>query len=313
MLGLGMASAHAPMMFQKAQYWPRVMERLQREAREQLPRSAREEIATPAIIDGKIQRIEAAFAVLREQVKADRPDALVMIGDDQGDMFDDANNPTFAIYTGEEPLWGRSARDPFGVPAAERTKLVFPQHAELARHLLRGLTKRDFDVANVGRFDPRGNPARGVSHMVSNLVPEVDPALQIPLVCVFVNEYFPPLPSAARCARLGEAIADALRDRPERIAIYASGGLSHYPGMYNAGWIDQPLDRWILERLEKNDLAALQHLFTFDSDTMRSGTGEVRAWISVAASMKRPAKVVEYVPAHCTQTGCGFVYWPPEP
>ena len=51
MLGLGMASSHAPMMFQKAQYWPRVMERLQREAREQLPRSAREEIATPAIID----------------------------------------------------------------------------------------------------------------------------------------------------------------------------------------------------------------------------------------------------------------------
>jgi hypothetical protein len=43
-----------------------------------------------------------------------------------------------------------------------------------------------------------------------------------------------------------------------------------------------------------------------------TGTGEVRAWISVAAAMKRPAKVVEYVPAHCTQTGCGFVYWPAE-
>jgi len=147
--------------------------------------------------------------------------------------------------------------------------------------------------------------------MVSNLVPEVDPKLEIPLVCVFVNEYFAPLPGAARCARLGEAIADALRDRPERIAIHASGGLSHFPGMYNAGWIDQPLDRWILERLQRNDVDALQHLFTFDSDNLRSGTGEVRAWISVAAAMKRPATVVDYVPAHCTQTGCGFVYWPP--
>jgi hypothetical protein len=47
-------------------------------------------------------------------------------------------------------------------------------------------------------------------------------------------------------------------------------------------------------------------------DGRASGTGEVRAWISVAAAMKRPAKVVEYVPAHCTQTGCGFVYWPAE-
>jgi protocatechuate 4,5-dioxygenase beta chain len=310
MLGLGMASAHAPMMFQKAQYWPRMLERIPPAAREQLPTSARVELGSPTVIEGYIQRIEAAFATLRRELQAYRPDALVMIGDDQGDMFDEANNPTFAIYTGEEELWGRSARDPFGIPPQERTKLVFQPHAPLARHLLQGLVEHGFDVANLARFEPRGNPARGVSHMVSNLVPEVDPALAIPLVCVFMNEYFPPLPSAARCARLGEAIADVLRDRPERVAIYASGGLSHYPGMPNAGWIDQPLDRWILERLEHDDVAALEHLFTFDSDNLRSGTGEVRAWISVAAAMRRPATVVEYVPAHCTQTGCGFVYWP---
>jgi protocatechuate 4,5-dioxygenase beta chain len=268
------------------------------------------EIATPSIIEGHIQKIEAAFAVLRDQVKAYRPDVLVMIGDDQGDMFDDANNPTFSIYTGDEPIWGRSARDPMTTPPQERTKLVFPPHAEMSRYLLKGLIKRGFDVANVGKFDPRGNPTRGVSHMVSNLVPEVDPELRIPLVCVFLNEYFPPLPSAARCAQLGAAIGQILNERPERIAIYASGGLSHFPGMFNAGWIDQPLDRWILERLERNDLAALEHLFTFDSDAMRSGTGEVRAWISAAAAMNRPAKFVEYTAAHCTQTGCGFVYWP---
>jgi protocatechuate 4,5-dioxygenase beta chain len=299
------------MMFQKAQYWPRMLQRIPAEAREHLPHSARVELASPAIIEGYIQRIESAFATLRAQIAAYRPDALLMIGDDQGDMFDPANNPTFAVYAGEEPLWGRGARDAYDVPPADRTKLVFRPHAGLARHLLDGLIERGFDVANLAKFEPRGNPVRGVSHMVSNLVPEVDPELQIPLVCVFVNEYFPPLPSAARCARLGEAIADVLRDRPERVAIYASGGLSHYPGMYNAGWIDQPLDRWILERLARNDVAALEHLFTFDSDNLRSGTGEVRAWISVAAAMRRPATVVDYVPAHCTQTGCGVVYWAP--
>ena len=310
MLGLGMASAHAPMMFQKAQFWPRMLERIPAQAREHLPKIARVELASPALIEGYIQRIEAAFATLRGQLSAYRPDALIMIGDDQGDMFDAANMPTLAVYTGEEPLWGRSARDTYDVPPAERTKLVFRPHAGLARHLLDGLLERGFDVANLAKFAPRGNPTRGVSHMVSNLVPEVDPELRIPLVCVFINEYYPPLPSAARCARLGEAIADVLRDRPERVAIYASGGLSHYPGMYNAGWIDQPLDHWILERLDRNDVDALKHLFTFDSDNLRSGTGEVRAWISVAAAMRRPATVVEYVPAHCTQTGCGFVYWP---
>src|SRR5262245_64821059 len=97
MLGLGMASSHAPMMFQKAQYWPRMVERIPAEAREHLPHSARVELATPAVIDEYIQRIEAAFATLRGELRALRPDAPIMIGDDQGDMFDAANKPTFAI------------------------------------------------------------------------------------------------------------------------------------------------------------------------------------------------------------------------
>jgi len=42
MLGLGMASAHAPTMLQKAQYC--------------------REPASPAIIEGYVQRIEAAYA-----------------------------------------------------------------------------------------------------------------------------------------------------------------------------------------------------------------------------------------------------------
>src|SRR2546422_11570760 len=99
MLGLGMASSHAPMMFQKAQYWPKVIDRIPAVAREQLPKSARIEIATPSIIESHIQRIEAAFVTLRQRLQAYRPDALLMIGDDQGDLFDLANNPTFAVYT----------------------------------------------------------------------------------------------------------------------------------------------------------------------------------------------------------------------
>ncbi len=297
-------------MFQEAEHWPKLLQRLRTEVRDSLPLNARLEVETPGVIENKIARINAAFAALRAQVQAYRPDAMILIGDDQGDMFDDVNNPTFSVYTGDEPIWGRNARDTYGTPTEEREKLVFPVHAELSRLIHKGLVKSGFDVASLARFEPRGNPARGVSHAVANLVPEVDPDRQIPLVCVFLNEYYPPLPSAERCYQLGAALAQILAERPERIAIYASGGMSHFPGMYNCGWIDEPLDHWVLERLERNDHEALKHLFTFDSDNMRAGTGELRAWISVAAAMKRPARVVEYVPAHCTVTGCGFVYWP---
>ncbi len=310
MLGLGLASSHAPGMWRQPEDWPRFLDRMPPEVKIQLPHTARVEIDSLELRQDYYRRIHAAFAALREQVQAYRPDALIMIGDDQGDMFDEANNPTFSIYTGEEPMWGRDVRD-IALPPGERRKVYFKNHVELSRYLLKGLIKRGFDMANVGRFEPRGNPERGVSHMLANLAPEADPSGEIPVIGIFLNEYYPPLPSAERCAQLGEAIRDVLAERPERVAIYASGGLSHYPGEFNVGWIDRSLDKWILERLERGDLDALKHLFTFDSDNMRAGTGEVRAWISVAAAMGRPARVVEYVPAHCTVTGCGFVYWPP--
>jgi hypothetical protein len=309
MLGLGLASSHAPGMWRAPEEWPRVMDRMSPEVRAQLPHTAKVEIESLAIRQEHYRRIHAAFATLREQFQAYRPDALIMIGDDQGDMFDLANNPTFSIYTGEDPIWGRDVRD-WRMPPERRRKIEFRNHVELSRHLLKGLVKRGFDMANLGKFDARGAPERGISHAVVNLAPEVDPDREVPIVCVLLNEYYPPLPSAERCAQLGEAIADVLADRPERVAIYASGGLSHFPGEFNMGWIDRALDQWILERLDRNDVDALKHLFTFDSDNMRSGTGEVRAWISVAAAMKRPARIVEYVPAHCTLTGCGFAYWP---
>lgn len=317
-LGLGLASSHAPGMWAPPETWGRVFQRMPDEIKNHLPYTAKVEFESLEIRQDYYNRVHAAFAVLREQFRAYKPDALIMIGDDQGDMFDEVNNPTFSIYTGEEPMWGLDPRDRMASglsgarPPSEIRKLHFQNHVELSRYLLKGLVKRGFDMANIGRFEPRGAPERGVSHMLVNLAPEVDPNQEVPTIGIFINEYYPPLPSAARCAQLGEAIADILKDRPERIAIYASGGLSHMPGEYNAGWIDKALDKWILERLERNDLEAMKHLFTFDSDNLRSGTGEVRAWIAVMAAMKRPAKFVEYVPAHSTFTGCGFVYWPAE-
>src|SRR6476620_6642305 len=126
MLDLGLASSHAPMMFQAKEFWPRILERLRSEVRDSLPHNARLELKVPGIIETHIERINHAFAALRDQVQSYRPDALILIGDDQGDMFDDANNPTFAIYTGADPIWGRSARDPLSLPLEDRQKISFP-------------------------------------------------------------------------------------------------------------------------------------------------------------------------------------------
>ena len=244
MLGLGLASSHAPAMFEPKERWPLVYSRIPEYTKASQPHTAR--LETPEVIQGYIDRINAAFDVLRQQLEAYQPEALIVVGDDQGDMFDASNNPTFAIYTGEE-LWGLDGTS--YRPLAERHRLTFPCHAPLARHIHKGLIKKGFDVASCAVFKPVGRPEHGVSHMVAHPVPTLVPNLDLPIVPIFMNEYFPPLPSAERCYNLGVALAGILADRPERVAIYASGGLSHDPGGPRAGLVDEPLDRWFLERI----------------------------------------------------------------
>ena len=91
--------------------------------------------------------------------------------------------------------------------------------------------------------------------------------------------------------------------------MLGSGGLSHCPMGPRAGWVDEPLDRWVLERLAQGEGARLQELFTFDSDTLRSGTGEIRSWITVAGAFAGARDVVDYLPARHAVTGLGFAYW----
>jgi hypothetical protein len=305
MLGLGLASSHAPAMFEPRERWPLVYNAIPEYTKVSQPHTAK--LETPEVIQGYIDRINTAFDVLSEQLHGYAPEALIVIGDDQGDMFDASLNPTFCIYTGEE-LWGLDGT-PYR-PLAERHKLVFPCHAKLAQYIHKRLVHCGFDLAASATFRPLGRPEHGVSHMVSQPVPRLVPALDIPIIPIFINEYYPPLPTAARCYGLGVVLAEILAERPERVAIYASGGLSHDPAGPRAGWIDEPLDRWFLERLERNDGEALKHLFTFDSDTLRGGTGEMRAWISVAGAMQRPARVVDYIRAHHSKVGLAFAYWP---
>ena len=52
----------------------------------------------------------------------------------------------------------------------------------------------------------------------------------IPVIPFFTNVYVPPLPTPRRCAALGKAIAEIVKGRKERVAIIASGGMSHFPG-----------------------------------------------------------------------------------
>ncbi|HTP95280.1 MAG TPA: hypothetical protein VMK05_05485 [Burkholderiales bacterium] len=306
MIELGLAFSHAPAIFCPPRVWLDAYATIPPAMRNSQPPAAK--LETMEVIESYAARVERAYALLRERIEAFRPDALIFVGDDQEDMFNRSNNPSICVFTGEE-VWGSAASRYMREPP-EQSRVRIPVHAPLARLLLKELIYAGFDPANSSVMVPVGrSPEYGVSHMLALPYPRLVPALDIPVIPIFLNEYFPPLPTAKRCWDLGVAIAQIFADRPERIAICASGGMSHDPGGPRAGWIDEPLDRWVLERIARNRGEQLQSLFTFDSDTLRSGTGELRAWITAAGACRWPATIIDYIPAHHAKTGLGFAYW----
>ena len=309
MIGMGIVSSHAPVMFCPREVWPRIYANIPDYMKGSQPHTAK--LETPEVIDSYIRRINAALGVLAKAIADCKPDAIVCIGDDQEDMYDASNNPSIGVFIGET-IWGSSA--PFYMQEPpEKSRVHIPVHTELARLLLWGLVKRGFDPAQSNEVRPQGkHPARGASHMLVTTMPRLTPKLDIPVIPVMLNAYFPPQPTGRRCWELGAAIADILKDRPERIVIYGSGGMSHDPVGPRAGWIDEPLDNWVFERIERNRGEELCNLFSFDSATLRGGTGELRAWIAAASACRWPGKKIEYIPIHHGKCGIGFALWPPK-
>lgn len=307
MLGLGLATSHAPSMFRGLEHWAAIHRVLTGDVPQ--PPQIEEEI--PEVLQDYIKRIAKGFDVLSKQIEAFRPDVILVVGDDQAEVFTEASMPAFCIFSCAE-VHGSVNISLIDEPE-EENHITLRCHSALARYLVNDLERQGFEISESKELKPLGKPKRGIGHAFTRPVVKVIPKLDIPIIPFHVNAYFPPMPSARRCYELGQSIAQALKARPEKVAIMASGGLSHDPRGPRAGWIDTALDRWTLEKLRSGDAESLCHLFEFDSDTLRGGTGEIRSWIVVAGACGgAPATIVDYIPAHHAVTGLGFAYWSPD-
>ena len=110
-------------------------------------------------------------------------------------------------------------------------------HPGLAAELIVGLVDRGVDLATVAQVDAPGKA--GFGHAFGFIAKRLFRGRAIPMVPLLLNTYFPPnVPTAARCYDIGQMLAEVLRASasPLRVAIIASGGLSHFV-------VDEPLDR----------------------------------------------------------------------
>lgn len=272
------------------------------------PRDAEDWVTPEKMID-RHRQTDAAILKLRGAIEATPLDALIIVGDDQHELFLDALMPSLAIYYGDTI---RNAGAPPAIPedwykrAQMRRRepdgdIHYPVHGKLALHLIAGLTKNEFDITAVKSIPPDQHEGHAYSYIHRTYLPE---RKTLPVIPVFMNTYYEPNPvSPARCVKLGRAIKTLVESYPEdlRVGIIASGGLSHFV-------VDEELDHGLIEAFRKKDLG---YLGALPPERLKAGSSEIRSWICTAAAAEDLSLAwIDYIPAYRTPalTGAGLAF-----
>lgn len=307
MLGLTLAMSNVAAIYRPRATWQAIYDRQKTEG---VPPPNELEGETDAVVDDQIRRIEAARSVLRTRLEAYDPEVVVILGYDDGVVFNEIQTPQFCTYTGED-LSGSASVAELG-EAPEDHRVTLRCDPAFAWEVHGQLVDRGFDVNYMATQHAVGKPEWGTSSAFTRPGETLLAGLNAAILPIFINCSVEPAPTARRCHDFGAALGEILEESPKRVALLAVGGLSHDPGGARAGWIDSRLDEWVLKRLAKGDSPRLRSLFDVDSDTLRGGTGQIRTWIvaAAAAETKRgKAVVADYVPALRAMTGLGFAHW----
>ena len=258
----------------------------------------------------KHRNVRNGLDFLRDAVKQSKPDAIILIGDDQNENFTATNLPQVAIYLGDGVVTTDRGRD-----GQRERGPTYRCHTRLAKGLLHGLVERDFDVASCATF-PRDEL---LSHAHAPIMRTVDPDAEVPFVLLFVNAIHVPTIGPERCYRLGQAIKDILSQNgsEDRVALYASGGLSHftsgypwphYKGPYGYGSISEEFDRKVMAALARGEGKKLAQLTS--NDLLENGDIEFRSWMVLLGAIGNvPTKVNVYEPIYSAIGGMGVAYW----
>jgi 3-O-methylgallate 3,4-dioxygenase len=271
------------------------------------PADAMERIA-PVLLARRHADITEAISRLADDMARSQLDALIVVGDDQKELFDDTNMPAIGIYYGDTIRndaassvtgddWMAVARRRYHEPSGPADH---PCDAPLARHLIGALQRDGFDIS-VMRGTAEGKYEGHAFSWVHRFAMKNG---VVPIVPVFLNAYYPPnQPTPERCYALGEAIARAVAMLPgnSRIGIFASGGLSHFV-------VDEAFDRALLDALQRKDSAFFRNA---PLAKLQSGSSEIRNWICMAGALGplEPAWVA-YAPGYRTPalTGTGLAF-----
>ena len=167
----------------------------------------------------------------------------------------------------------------FPEPQFNLAAVARPGDPELAGELVHALYAQGFDVAHASELR--------LDHGTTLPLAQIGIAAHVAVVPVLVNSIFAPLPTLARCRALGAAVAEALRASTlgRRVALLATGGVSHTVGAPGMERNDPAFDAAFLGALARGDLDRACAFTDDELDASGNGTHEVRNWVAVAGAM----------------------------
>ncbi|MGZ6027747.1 MAG: class III extradiol dioxygenase family protein [Caulobacteraceae bacterium] len=214
------------------------------------------------------------FKPAHDWLKAEKPDAAVVIYNDHGLNFFLDKMPTFAVGAAREYL---NADEGWGLPV----QAPYPGDPDLSWHIIESLVADEFDLTTCQEMK--------VDHGFVNPMALLWPGQQhaIPTVPVTVNTVQHPLPSPHRCFELGKAIGRAVEsyEKDIKVLVIGTGGLSHQLDGTRAGFINKPFDLMCLEKLV-DDPEALTHYTVREIVEQAGSQGiELLMWIAMRGAM----------------------------
>jgi 2,3-dihydroxyphenylpropionate 1,2-dioxygenase len=221
------------------------------------------------------------LGMMRREIEACEPDALIVIAAEHFANFFMDNMPAFCI----------GMADHYDGPIEDEEWLAIPRrrtpgNADLSERLIRSVMQTvDVAYAQEWKFD------HGVIVPLHFLAPDND----LTVIPININCQGPPLTPLHRAWAFGEALRAACDAVPERIALVGTGGISHWPATPDSGKINEAWDRKFLDRLVRQDKDAL--LSYTDEETYRDGGQggfEIRTYITAAAAAGGPLDVQFY-------------------
>jgi protocatechuate 4,5-dioxygenase beta chain len=238
---------------------------------------------------------------MRWRLEAAKPDVILGFSNDHLLNWPINNIPELTVGIGEEHVGPADWYDEW----LALDKYRIPGHPALARYIVNEGARRRvaFSYLREMQFDD------GFSVPMHYL----NPYNAIPLVPISMNCTVPPIPLPTRAYEIGITLREMLKAYPgaERVAILATGGLSHEPGGPRYFWVDEEFDQWFLSMLATGDHEALLRECTLEKMEAAGsgGTAELLAWITALAFTRGPADVLAYMPAVAWRSGTGMVVW----